>query len=749
LCPFCKKEKNQSNIDFIPDKPINDVIDDLLDYDESAKSLVNHLESIQTDFSCSIGLIAPWGAGKTSYLNLLEKYLNLSKDKFIVIKFTPRHSHNVDTIQEEFFKMLFSELKKYDFGFSHSFNNYLKAINVISNNKIVSTLFDIHKVWNKESEKEKINKAIDRLDKRIVVIIDDFDRLLSNEIIEVFKLIDGNASFTNLIFITAYDKKYINEIIEKIYSNEESFFSDKFITQEIHIPLRPYFKTYNYLLENLLKGLFVNKEEADFYKSVLNPQYNLLSKYLVTLRDVKRFLNLFIRQYKQIQGEVEFKDYFLLSLLKYKYSDVFRKLYEKDYLTRDLNNSNRYILNESETEKMKSNDILKILFSKGSNTQRSINNVKAFNIYFHESIYDGLTIKEMESTLFEDSLEKAKSFIDKSKLENKIEDIVTFLDYKNILLFKTEEQFIRYLDLLIYINCKNYETSIPYLNMLFLLYEENKTQIEKAYSIENNSYIEIISSKIKGSFPDYPFNMTKGIIIGLINNEFREKIIFTKEDILNISKSALDNLIKNDNQIKQIHIDLLYSCITDIHQTTRVVTLDQESCSKIKELIEKTPLGYFDNFVRLGGFSTAPDWNSVACEPFWRQIFGSEQEMETFINKQDSTTISKFILIKNFWELYKNNSYKPIEFQNQGNVEEKIQSNLNKEVQDLNKLLEIEREFDEFEKDRTLTPRKKDNEYYSSQYIRLRNRIDSIELYLTKREDIIQKISNIIRTIKI
>ncbi|KAA6318376.1 hypothetical protein EZS27_031604 [termite gut metagenome] len=218
---------------------------------------------------------------------------------------------------------------------------------------------------------------------------------------------------------------------------------------------------------------------------------------------------------------------------------------------------------------------------------------------------------------------------------------------------------------------------------------------------------------------------------------------------MNISKSALDNLIENDNQIKQIHIDLLYSCITDIHQTTRVVTLDQESCLKIKKLIEKTPLGYFDNFVRLGGFSTAPDWNSVACESFWQQIFGSEQEMETFINKQDSTTISKFILIKNFWELYKNNSYKPIEFQNQGNVEKKIQSNLNKEVQDLNKLLEIEREFDEFEKDRTLTPCKKDDEYYLSQYIRLQNRIDSIELYLTRKGDIIQKISNIIRTIKI
>ena len=82
----------------------------------------------------------------------------------------------------------------------------MKAIDVINENKIISFLFNTHKIWNKELEKDKINTAIKRLPKRIIVIIEDFDRLLANEIIEVFKLIDGNASFTNLIFITAYDK---------------------------------------------------------------------------------------------------------------------------------------------------------------------------------------------------------------------------------------------------------------------------------------------------------------------------------------------------------------------------------------------------------------------------------------------------------------------------------------------------------------------------------------------------------------
>ena len=726
---------------FMPDTPINEPQLDILDYSESIKQLAKDLETIQIESSCSIGIIAPWGTGKTSYLNLLEYHLN--NKEFIIVKYNPRHSYSSKEIQEDFFEELFSELKKYDSRFSSSFKDYLKAINIISDDKILPFLFNIHKLWNKDSEKEKINHAIRRLNRRIVVIIEDFDRLLSDEIIEVFKLIDGNASFTNLIFITAYDKKHINKIVGKTYSNENTFFSDKFFTIEKQIPLRPYDKIFDYLLNNLLAKLSINIEDKESYQIVLANHRDLLKKYITTLRDVKRFLNLFTRQFEQVQGEVEFKDYFLLYLIKYKYLDEYLNLYKKEFISTDIMKAdNQYFLKDNIN--VKSKDMLNLLF--GDTTRRSlrsINNEMAFDIYFHESIYNGLSLRQMESIFFID-FEDAKQLIDKSVLDNLFQDVINFLDAKNLLTLQSKEQFERYLDILVYINNRNYDTTVSYFKILSLLYINNREQLKPIYQYLDDEYKNIISEKLEGFYPNYPFNFTKGIIIGIINKEFKESIIFNKDDLLMISSNALDNLIENDNRIKQIHIDLLYSCIEDINQDSRVVSLSHEACSKLKTLLEATPSGYFENFVRLGMISLDKDFNSVACEPFWSQIYGNANEFESFINRQNTESVPNIELINNFWKLYKNNSYKPIKFQNQGNVQDKINNNLVDEVGKLNQLLNIEDRFNEYENDRSVTPRRKDDEFYLKQYKGFLTQINNLGLYITKTGDIVRKIQSII-----
>lgn len=739
LCQYfySNKKANSNSIPiFLPDLPISDPDSDLLDYSGSAKQLANDLEITQVDYSYSIGLISPWGTGKSSYLNLLEFYLKECK-KFIIIKFNPRHSRSSKNIQEDFFDELFSVLNKYDSRFSSSFKRYLKAIDVVSDNKILSFLFDAQKIWDKESEKDKINNAIRRINKKIIIFIEDFDRLLSDEIIEVFKLIDGNASFTNLIFVTAYDKMHINGIIDKAYSNEYTFFSDKFFTIEIQIPLRPYDKIFEYFLDGLCCGLSIKKEEKENYKIILSTHIQFLEEYLTTLRDVKRFLNLFVRHFKQIQGEVDFESYLLLYLIKYKHLDEYLSLYRKNYIGINILESSypTYYLNEH--LKVKSIKILEILFSKTSKySLRSINNVMAFDIYFHESVYGALTIKEMEE-IFDTTFEKAKDLIDRFAFENKHKDLISFLESKNILVFDSKIKFERFIDILIYMNCKDYEVRLPYFIILKLLYRENIKQILEKYDYQNIDYNDLIKAKLEGCYPYYPNNITKGILIGIINKEFHEGIIFTKDEVLDISKRALTNLIAKDPSIKQIHINLLYSCISEINQVTRDVSLDKEMCLKIKELIKKYPKGYLENFVRLGMFSSNPNFNSIACEPFWEQIFGDASQFKTFLDEQNDSTVPQIKLLKNFWKLYENNDYKPIEFENQGDVQKKINNNLIEENKKLNELLDIERALDIIEKEIISPNSTRDN---IKKYRDMISRIDKIGLYIKKASDIKGKI---------
>lgn len=738
--------ENESESIFIPDTPIDKIEDDKLDYSNNALKLAKQIESIQVNNSFSIGITAPWGTGKTSFLNLLESQLD--EKKFIIIKFNPRHSINADNIQEDFFNTLYSELQKYDSRFSSSFKDYLKAIDVINENKIISFLFNTHRIWNKELEKDKINTAIKRLPKRIIVIIEDFDRLLANEIIEVFKLIDGNASFTNLIFITAYDKMLINKILQKRYSKGETCYSEKFFNLEIQIPLRPYTSIYNYLITTLTEKLHTTPEQRKEYEATLSHIFDLIKQYLTTLRDVKRFLNLFLNQYKQVEGEVEFYDYFLLYLIKYKYLNEYLALYKKEYVgITNLNNLKQYTLTKN--LEIKSREILELLLGKDRPySYRYINNITTFEIYFHEVCYGHLTNKEMNTMLYDD-WEYVKKNINDISSKSYAQDILDYLDSRNILTFNTREHLERFLDILFYIYSNDkFDKTVPYFKILLFIYTENKDQIIKSYNYPEDEYKKLIAKKLQGEYPNYPFSLTRRIIMGIINQQFKEEIIFTQDNLLNIAQTALNDLIEHDNEVKQEHIRLLYSCIDDINQNTREISLNKDSCAKIKQLIEEHPSGFFENFVRLEGVSSSPDYNSIACEGFWRQIFGDAESFKTFIESQNEETIPNIKLIRNFWKLYENNNYKPIAFENQGNVQEKIDRGLVHEVKQLDELIQIEQEFDNYEKDRKKTPQEENNQTYLSNYEKLINRIDNIDLYITKTGQIKNKIANTINEIK-
>lgn len=445
--------KNEAKSIFTPDMALKNPENDELDFYPIAKQLAENIVTIKKESSFSIGLVAPWGYGKTTFLNFLQSELK-KKEKFIILNFNPRHSYSVNNIQEDFFNTLFSELKKFDFRFSSSFKKYLKAIDVINENKILKFLFNTHKTWDKEFEKEKINEAITRISKRIIIIIDDFDRLLPNEIIEVFKLIDGNASFINLIFITAYDKILINKTLKKAYLNSETCYSEKFFDLEIQIPLRPYSKIYNYLITELAEKLKLDSEKQSEYNSSLSNIVDLLKQYLTTLRDVKRFLNLFLNQYKQVEEEVEFYDYFLLYLIKYKYLNEYLTLYREEYIAKtNISNLQQYTLKKDLNPKSK--EILELLFGEGRNCQyRTINNDAVFKIYFHEATYGHLTLKEMKAMLYDD-WEYVKEKIDHVVSENYLQDILDYLNSRNILIFDDRERFERFLDIIFYIYSKH------------------------------------------------------------------------------------------------------------------------------------------------------------------------------------------------------------------------------------------------------------------------------------------------------
>ena len=314
-----QRDKPNTNFFMIPDQPITTDDDDRLDYAPEARMLAETISGLKLNKSLSIGVTSQWGSGKTSYLNLVEQCLD--RNLFIIIKFNPRYSKNVACIQEDFFSIISSALKPYNSCFSKMFKNYMETLQLFDDKNIVTAILNLKGIVDRDSEKEKLDMALKILPKKVVVFLEDFDRLFKEEIIEVFKLIDGNAAFPNLVFLTAYDKAYIVKTIGSNLEDGASLFSDKFFDMEVIVPLRPYQQIFDFLSKHLLEGLNCEVGDEHRYQTALEKHFYVIKRYLITLRDVKRFLNLFINDYKFVTGEVNFEDYFLMTIIKFKYSE--------------------------------------------------------------------------------------------------------------------------------------------------------------------------------------------------------------------------------------------------------------------------------------------------------------------------------------------------------------------------------------------------------------------------------------------
>lgn len=755
ICYFmnlCTKESKESKAEFIPDQPIDKETDDILDYNIEASRLAEKLNNISLKKSWSIGITSPWGTGKTSFLNLVANAID--PKSFIVINYNPRNAKDVRSIQEDFFSTVCSALKPYNSCFSSMFKDYMEALQLFDHKNVISTILGLKGIADKDSAKEKISKALKLLPQKVVIIIEDFDRLLADEIIEIFKLIDGNASFPNVIFLTAYDKNHVAKMINDKYMGEESPFSDKFFSMEVVVPIRPYRKIHTYIVDEITKRIQLREEEKIAYLATLDGFSWILSKYLTTLRDAKRFINLFTNEFSPIKEEANFHDFFLLTIIKYKDPSLHRKLYNKTYLERDVHGPGRYVLTAKQQDNQENEipykDILERLFPNNIDNEqeiyRRIFSYNAFEIYFVTQTYDMLTKQEMQELLQKDFSLAEKQIKEWIEL-NKISDFIEFLSTRNILNFSNRNIFITYTKTIFHLSPKYQYTDI-YLLIIQLLYKETANEIVQSYNFSDVTEYTIFIKKILQSPPPYYTGIIQKLIINCIDNEFnRHPIILNKEELLDISKKNLQNYISQEPIMNEQHMTMLYSCISDIVTGTRRVILDSGSCRKIKELINKSPGYYIENFVRPGAITNNPSFNTIACEPFWKSILGDSSSFKEFISQPGLDSIINIKRVRNFWRLYENNSYTPITIEGEWDVQKLIDNDLQELMYRLDELQKIKREFEEDKIDYSQTPRKQDDKVYLKRYEQLINRIKSNSLPIEFNQELLKSIQEEIKVL--
>ena len=402
------KETEQSSQAIDPDDAIVSEEDDWLGFSDMAWVVHRNLKALDlSKGSLTVGVIAPWGRGKSSFINLLRK--RLEKDGGIIIPFNPRGSKSVSSISEDFFDAFAKELSRHYLGFGLLLARYTKHLGLLNQYEWTRPLGSLLTLVLPGKEQEAVNRTLRELGKRVYVLLDDLDRLSGEEILEVLKLMDRNASFSNTVFIVAYDKAYVNNVLKKHLDHGLAHsFIDKYISWEIPLP-----EPDKEMLERLMR-IELRMRGKDGYAMVYEEIQkgweevgSTVVESLNSVRDLKRYLNLVIPRYSRIFSKVDCRDYFLLYLLCYKDFGVYLALHSKRILQLDIP-TETYVLIPSYEEELKqvsqwkgSKSILERLFAPSREEGESIprwhflRNVSRFDPYLKRLL--ALSPEEEES----------------------------------------------------------------------------------------------------------------------------------------------------------------------------------------------------------------------------------------------------------------------------------------------------------------------------------------------------------------
>ena len=688
---------------FYHDAPLREGEPDRLNFQKQVELHVDKIGTLTRNRSWTVGIVGPWGSGKTSYISMLKS--SLPKDKYLVVPFNPRFAAKPAKIQEMALDELADALKPYYSGISSLMRRYMSALQLDGMNGWVQAAMSLIKsAYGVTEIKKELQDVIERLPKQVVFVIDDFDRLTRVEILEVLKLIDGNANFKNIIYIAAYDHEQMEKLLGESYI-------EKYFGVEIHVPLSQPIDLINYLKEEIRRivpepiredKLVISGEDV-----LLRHWSKLYRKAILTMRDAKRYLNILKSDLLVAYSpNIEMEDFMLLSLLKYHNVRVYEMLYAVP--NKYLQFGDVSIVNKGADDYQNldvlDKSILNVLFPSDSHANDrpcKIRKRKHFNDYFirHDEAEDRIELSE----LFDMSLDEQRLQVtieEACQNEAVAKDFLVNFDQFGRRYIDDEQSFRRFLLIVLYFNRYGREKyTVPETMDIFRdsFYTTINEQRGKRFDHEKVSRV-IMEYYSNNSWTIGDISVLGGVVPDLYYEKSRRDYVIQREEIEPVIRKHFEEecevyLNSQTEDDYERLISMFYLCINRIDRLTSKIWLDEDCCRRMREVIEEAPKAYVDHFVMLGGESSSPEVNHIGCEGFWEQIFGTAAELEKFMGSLNEEKYPRVKRMRNFWKLYKANNFKMIRFDYQGNVQNIINKDLEEEVLELDELKSLEEEI--------------------------------------------------------
>lgn len=337
-----RSKRDEAQLTFLSDVEIEGSSEDALKVAEQARQFAERVLASGTHPGLVFGVDAPWGIGKTSFLNLAQKHWALEKS-VIVVKFQPLRYASEPDLAERFVRDLCSGIQHQVFApeFAPAANRYSRMLKGKTDLSFLGMKLTVEPSGETMDELlEDIDNVLKQLGRRLIVIIDDLDRLDPKLVNNVLFTVRRTFNLSRATYILCYDTEML--VAGKDEGGRAREFLEKFITVKLSLfvdggTIAQFLKTdwkreperFQTIPADTMDKLSALTEEVA--KMVSGPHAYDYAPLLGDLRKVKRLVNamLLMQIEKADLGRSDFhnQDLIHLILLHLHYPGLFRRIY--------------------------------------------------------------------------------------------------------------------------------------------------------------------------------------------------------------------------------------------------------------------------------------------------------------------------------------------------------------------------------------------------------------------------------------
>lgn len=316
------------------DRPSSDPAQDLFGHAPFARTLAKAIRNYRGSDGIVLALYGPWGSGKSTVLAYVQHELERGPEEVcpVVVPFNPWWFSGQEHLAKAFLGQLQAVLPAKYKGFEKIANllaEFSGALGGVAD--VAGKSFGIpfvgkfveagtKQLSTKPKDVPALKKALSDLliaqKKRVLVIIDDIDRLAPDEVRQLFTVIKALADFPYVTYLLAFDR----EVAVTAISEQTGLPGERYLEKIIQVPFelprpdrtalrRALFKQLDAVMTPTPEGRFDSMHWNNIFYSGLNP--------LITVpRDVVRLTNVLSVTYPAVVGEVNPVDFIAIEALR-------------------------------------------------------------------------------------------------------------------------------------------------------------------------------------------------------------------------------------------------------------------------------------------------------------------------------------------------------------------------------------------------------------------------------------------------